>query len=94
MFLRTVATCDCCLALGSYVAVVLALEALLHPALSLVSLALDDLALPDRALVNNLVSILRLAELYDDAREGFRGCSACQSSNVLDLCLWDERLVV
>jgi hypothetical protein len=32
MLLRTVATCCCCLALGSYVAVSLALEALLHSA--------------------------------------------------------------
>ena len=56
VFLRAVATCDCCLALGSYVAVVLALEALLHSALSLVSLALEDLALLNQALVNDLVS--------------------------------------
>ena len=60
VFLRAVATCDCCLALGSYVAVVLALEALLHSALSLVSLALKDLALPNQTLVNDLVGILRL----------------------------------
>jgi hypothetical protein len=47
VLLRTVATCCCCLALGSYVAVSLALKALLHWALSLVSLALENLALPD-----------------------------------------------
>jgi hypothetical protein len=49
MLLRTVAICCCCLALGSYVAVVLALEALLQSTLSLVSLALEDLALPPSA---------------------------------------------
>ena len=65
VFLRAVATCGCCLALGSYVAVVLALEALLHSALSLVSLALEDLALLNQALVNDLVGIIRLAELND-----------------------------
>jgi hypothetical protein len=58
VFLRAVATCNYCLALGSYVAIVLALKALLHSALPLVSLALKDLALPYQALVNNLVSIL------------------------------------
>jgi hypothetical protein len=73
VLLRAVATCDCCLALGSYVAVVLALEALLHSALWLVSLALEDLALPDQALVDDLVSILCLAELYDDAEAAFVG---------------------
>ena len=58
MFLRAVATCNYCLALSSYVAVVLALKALLYLALLLVSLALEDLALPNQTLVNNLVSIL------------------------------------
>ena len=94
VLLRAVATCNCCLALGSNVAVVLALEALLYSALSLVSLALEDLALLDEALVNDLVSVLCLAELYDDAGGGFRGCAACQPPNVLDLCLQNERLVV
>ena len=47
VLLRAVAICDYCLALGSYVAVVLALEALLHSALSLVSLTLKDFALLD-----------------------------------------------
>jgi hypothetical protein len=83
-----------CSALGSYVAVVLALEALLYSALSLVSLALEDLALPDQALVNNLVGILWLAELYNNAGRGLCGCVACQPPNVLDLCLRDERRVV
>jgi hypothetical protein len=94
VLLRAVATCDCCLALGSYVAVVLALEALLHSALSLVPLALEDLALPDEALVNDPVGVLCLAELYNDAGGGFRGCVACQPPDVPDLCLRDERLVV
>jgi hypothetical protein len=77
VFLRAVAACDCCLTLGSYVAVVLALKALLHSALSLVSLALKDLALPNQTLVDDLVSILWLAELNDYARGGLRGCAAC-----------------
>jgi hypothetical protein len=94
VLLRTVATCDCCLALGSYVAVVLALEALLHSALSLIPLALEDLTLPDQALVNDLVGILWLAELNDGAGSGFCGCVAGQPSYVLDLCLRDERLVI
>ena len=66
VFLRTVATCCCCLALGSYVAVSLALEALLHSALPLVSLALEDLALPDEALVDDLVGVFRFGELNGD----------------------------
>jgi hypothetical protein len=94
VLLRAVATCDCCLALGSYVAVVLALKALLHSALSLVPLALEDLTLRNQALVNNLVSIFWLVELYNDAGGGFRGCVACQPPNVLDLCLRDKRLIV
>ena len=47
MLLCAVATCNCYLALGSYVAVVLALKALLHLALLLILLALEDLALLD-----------------------------------------------
>ena len=94
MFLRAVATCNYCLALGSNVAVVLALKALLYLALLLVSLALEDLALPNQTLVNNLVSILWPAELYNNARESFYRCIACQPSNVLDLCVQDEQLVV
>jgi hypothetical protein len=58
VLLRTVATCCCCLALGSYVAVSLALEALLYLALSLVSLALENLTLLDQTLVDDLVSVL------------------------------------
>jgi hypothetical protein len=68
VFLRAVATCDYCLALGFYVAVVLALEALLHLALPLVSLALKDLALPDQALVDDLVGVLWFSELDRDGR--------------------------
>ena len=68
VLLRTVATCCCCLALGSYVAVSLALEALLHSALSLISLALEDLALPDQTFVDDLVGILRFGELDSDGR--------------------------
>jgi hypothetical protein len=45
VFLRAVAACDCCLALGSYIAIVLALKVLLYLALLLISLALKDLAL-------------------------------------------------
>jgi hypothetical protein len=70
MLLRIEATCDYCLALGFYVAVVLAHKALLHLALSLVSFALENLALPIQALINNLISILRLADLDDDAGRG------------------------
>jgi hypothetical protein len=49
------------------VAVVLALKALLHLALSLVSLALGDFALPYQAPICDPVQILWLAELYNDA---------------------------
>jgi hypothetical protein len=58
LHLRSVATCCRYLALGSYVAVFLALEALLHAALSLVSLALEDLILSDQTLVYALVRVL------------------------------------
>jgi hypothetical protein len=81
VFLRAVATCDCCLALGSYVAVVLALEALLHSALSLVSLALEDFALPDQTLVDDLVGILWLAEL--DVNHPTYLISACGMNGLL-----------
>jgi hypothetical protein len=68
MLLRTVATCCCCLALGSYVAVSLPLEALLHSALSLIPRALEDLALPDQALVDDLVGVLWFGKLHGDGR--------------------------
>ena len=67
MFLRTVATYCCCLALGSYVAVSLALKALLYLALSLISLALEDLALPDQTFVDDLISILWFSKLNSDS---------------------------
>ena len=63
VLLRTVATCCYCLALGSYVAIFLALEALLQAALSLVPLALEQLALPDQAFVDDLVCIFWFGEL-------------------------------
>jgi hypothetical protein len=56
------------------VAVSLALEALLHSALSLVSLALEDLPLPDQTLVDDLVSVLWFGELNSD------GCCRLGSS--------------
>jgi hypothetical protein len=73
---------------------VLALEALLHSALSLVSLTLEDLTLPGQALVDNPVGILWFAELYDDAGCGLGGCISGQLSYILDLCLRDGRFVV
>jgi len=62
VFLSTVATCCWCLALGSYVAVFLALKALFHSALSLVSFALEDLSLPDEAFVYDLVRVFWLSK--------------------------------
>jgi hypothetical protein len=50
------------------VAVSLALEALLHSALPLVSLALEDLALPYQALVDDLVGVFWFGELNGDGR--------------------------
>jgi hypothetical protein len=58
MLLRTEAIYCCCLALGSYIAVSLALKALLYTALLLISLALEHLALLDKALINNLVCVV------------------------------------
>ena len=66
VLLRTVATCCCCLALGSYVAIFLTLEALLQATKSFVPLALEQLALPDQAFVDDLVCIFRPSELDDD----------------------------
>ena len=93
MLLRTVATCGCRLALGSYVAVVLTLVALLQSTPSLVSLALKGLALPNQTLVDNLFGILRLRELYNDAGCSFGMRVSRQLPYVLDLCLRDERLI-
>jgi hypothetical protein len=63
VLLRTVATCCRYLALGSYVAIFLTLEALLQATLSFVPLALEQLALPDQAFVDDLVCVFRLSEL-------------------------------
>ena len=62
----TVATCCVRFALGSYVAVFLALVALLQSALSVVSLALECLALPNEAFINDLVCVFWFSELHDD----------------------------
>jgi hypothetical protein len=75
------------------VAVALALVALLQSTLSLVSLALKGLALPNQTLFDNLVGILRFDELYDDAGCSFGVRVSRQLSYVLDLCLRDEQLV-
>jgi hypothetical protein len=94
MLLCTVATCCCYLALGSYVAVSLALEALLHLALLLVSLVLEDLALLDQSLVDDLVSVLRFGELYSNSccRLGRR--VSIQPAYISYLYLEYEQLVV
>ena len=94
VLLRTVATCCCCLALGSYVAVSLALEALLHSALSLISLALEDLALPDQTFVDDLVGILRFGELDGDGRCCLSSCVSGEPAYVSYLRLGYERSVV
>jgi hypothetical protein len=94
VLLRTEATCCCCLALGSYVAIFLALKALLHTALSLVSLALEYLALPDKALVNDLIGVFWSGKLNRDGRCGLGGSVSSQPSYVADLSLRDERSVV
>ena len=65
VFLRAVATCFRCLALGSYMAVLLALETLLQSALPLVSLGRAHLALPDQILVDDPVGVFWLRELDD-----------------------------
>jgi hypothetical protein len=57
VFLCTVTTRDCCIALSSHVAIVLASNALLYSGLWLVSLALEDLALLNEGLVSDLVSV-------------------------------------
>jgi hypothetical protein len=101
VLLRAVATCCWCLALGSYVAVFLALEALLHSALSLISLALslislalEHLALLDQTLVYGLVRVFWLSELDSDGRCGLGGSVSSQLSYVTDLSSRDERSVV
>ena len=46
-------------------AIFLTLEALLQATLSFVPLALEQLALPDQAFVDDLVCVFRLSELND-----------------------------
>lgn len=70
VLLCTVATCCWCLALGSYVTVFLALEALPHSALPLIPLALENLALPDQAFVDYLVCVFGFSEFDGDSRCG------------------------
>jgi len=64
----TVATCCARFALGSYVAVFLTLVALLQSALSVVSLTLKSLALPNETFVDDLVCVVRIGELDDNGR--------------------------
>lgn len=67
----TVATYCVRFALGSYVAVFLALVALLQSALSVVPLALERLALPYEPFVDDLVCVFWVGELDDDSRGCF-----------------------
>ena len=62
----TVVACCICLALGSYVAVVLIPEALLEVTLSLVSLTPKHLVPPGQAFVDDLVRMLRHSVLDDN----------------------------
>jgi hypothetical protein len=94
VLLRTEVTYYCCLALGSYIAVSLALEALLHAALSLISLALEHLALPDKALVNDLVCVVWSSELNRNSQCSLSGSVSSQPSYVADLSLRDKQSVV
>ena len=75
-------------------AVFLALEALLQSALSLVSFALENLALPNETLVYDSIGVLQFGELDDDGRCGFRERVSGQPSYVFYLCSRDERTVV
>jgi hypothetical protein len=61
MRLSIIATYYISLALGSYMAVFIALEALPQPALPIISLTLKDFSLPDKPFVYNLVSIFSFA---------------------------------
>jgi hypothetical protein len=56
----------CSLYTGSFAAVFVALVALLKSALSVISLALECLPLPDDAFVNDFVYITRIGKLDDD----------------------------
>jgi hypothetical protein len=76
------------------VAVSLALEALLHSALSLVSLALENLTLPDQTFVNDLVGILWFGELDSDGRCCLGSSVSGKPAYVSYLRLGYERSVV
>ena len=82
------------LALGSYVAVFVALEALPQPALPIISLTLKDLSLPDKPFVYDLVSIFSPLELYYDGRCRLRFRVLSKPSYVFDLCVRDKRFIV
>jgi hypothetical protein len=63
----TVATCCVRFALGSYVAVFLALVVLLQSAMSVVPFALERLALPDETFVDDLVCVFWIGEFDNDS---------------------------
>jgi hypothetical protein len=65
--LSTVATCCVRFTLGSYVAVFLAIVALLQSALSVVPFALKRLALPDETFVDDLVCVFWVGKLDNDS---------------------------
>lgn len=66
--LSTIATCGLRRALGSYVAISLALVALLQATLPVVSLALEDLPLPDQTLIDDLVRVFGSGGFDNDGR--------------------------
>jgi hypothetical protein len=76
------------------VAVSLALEALLHSALSLVSLALENLTLPDQTLVDDLVGVLWFGELDSDSCCRLSSSISSKPAYVSYLSLGYERSVV
>lgn len=82
------------LALGSYVAVFIALEALPQPALPVISLALKDLTLPDEPLVYDLVSVFSSFKLYYDGRCYLRFRVSSEPSYVFNLCVGDKRFII
>ena len=94
VLVRTLPTCHCCLALGSYVAISLALVALLHSARPFVSFALEDLALPYQTLINDLVGVLWSGKLNDYARCGLGRCVSSEPYDVSYFRLMNERSVV
>ena len=94
VFQRAIATCSRCLALGSYVAVFVALEALLQTTLPLISLALTHLALPHQSFIDDFVCVLCLCEFdYDGGHRFDWRCLSGQPSYVSDICCGDEWLV-